>query len=188
MQPISALNLHPLLVTEVREERTPMATFDTKLFPSRPVSPDSLIDRCRTFEMWRISRNLRTEIHQSLHLCRSNYKHALARNFYLRQTRGPRTKGLTIRKVTHIHNSRADTHEQHTILPVLRIKLRYDDVQGSFRGGVDSAVADIEFVDQFEISMAAGDSDDFLDFALEDEREEEVEEVGVADDVGREGV
>ena len=92
----------------------------------------------------------------------------------------------TIRIVAHLYRSRADTHEEHTVFLVLRIELGYNDVHGRLGGRIQSTYLNLEIVDQVEVGMTAGNGDDLLDLALHDKREEEVEEVDVADDIGLE--
>jgi len=92
----------------------------------------------------------------------------------------------TIHKVAHLYHSRADTHEEHTIFLVLRVELGHNDVHGRLGGSIQSTCLNLEIVDQVEVGMTAGNSDDLLDLALHDKREEEVEEVDVADDIGLE--
>ena len=91
-----------------------------------------------------------------------------------------------MRKVAHLHHSRADTQEEHAVVLVLRVELGHDDVHGRLGGSIQRARLDVETVDQVEVGVAAGDGDDLLDRALEDKGEEEVDEVDVADDVGPE--
>ena len=91
-----------------------------------------------------------------------------------------------IHKVAHLYHSRADTHEEHTVFLVLRVELSHNDVHGRLRGRVESICLNLEIIDQVEVGVAAGNSDDLLDLALQDKREEEVEEVDVADNIGLE--
>jgi small ligand-binding sensory domain FIST len=86
--------------------------------------------------------------------------------------------------VAYLYHSRADTHEEHTVLLVLRAELGHNDVHGCLGGGVQSAVFNIEIVDQFEVGVAAGNGDDLLDLAFHDKRKEEVEKVDVANNIG----
>jgi len=92
----------------------------------------------------------------------------------------------TIHKVAHLYRPGADTHEEHTVFLALRVELGNNDVHSSFRGSVQSTVLNLEIVDEVAVGVAAGNGDDFLDIALYNKREEEVEEVDVADDVGLE--
>ena len=66
------------------------------------------------------------------------------------------------------------------------IKLGHNDVHGRLGGRVQSICLNLEIIDQVEVGVAAGNSDDLLDLALQDKREEEVEEVDVADNIGLE--
>ena len=91
-----------------------------------------------------------------------------------------------IHKVAHLYHSRADTHEEHTVFLVLRVELGHNDVHGRLGGRVQSICLNLEIIDQVEVGVAAGNSDDLLDLALQDKREEEVEEVDVADNIGLE--
>ena len=92
----------------------------------------------------------------------------------------------TIHIVAHLYHSRADTHEEHTVFLVLRVELGHNDVHGRLGGRIQCTYLNLEIVDQVEVGMTAGNSDDLLDLALHDKREEEVEEVDIADDIGLE--
>ena len=92
----------------------------------------------------------------------------------------------TIHKVAHLYRSRADTHEEHTVFLILRVELSHNDVHGRLGGRIQSTYLNLVIVDQVKVSMTAGNSDDLLGLALHDEREEVVEEVDVADDIGLE--
>lgn len=97
-----------------------------------------------------------------------------------------KTRIRTIHKVAHLYYSGADTHEEHTVFLVLRVELGHNDVHGRLGGRVQSTCLNLEIVDQVEVGVAAGNGDDLFDLALHDKREEEVEEVDVADDIGLE--
>jgi hypothetical protein len=92
----------------------------------------------------------------------------------------------TIDKVAHLYHSRANAHEEHTVFLILRVELGHNDVHGRLGGRVQSICLNLEIVDQVEVGVTAGNSDDLLELALHDKREEEVEEVDVADDIGLE--
>ena len=92
----------------------------------------------------------------------------------------------TIRKLAHLYHSRADTHEEHTVFLVLRVEFGHNDVHGRLRGRIQSTCLYLKIVDKVEVGMTAGNGDDLLDLALHDKREEEVEEVDVADGIGLE--
>jgi hypothetical protein len=92
---------------------------------------------------------------------------------------------LTVVEMTHFHHSRTQTKEQHAILLVLRAELADNNVQGGFGGSVQRAVFQVEFVDQFEVCVAAGYGNNFLDGSFQHKWHEEVEKVDVADNVGR---
>ena len=87
--------------------------------------------------------------------------------------------------MAHLHRSRADTKEEHTVFLVLCVKLGHNDVQGRLGGSVQRRCLNLVIVDEVKVAMTAGNGDNFLDLALHDKREEEVEEVDVADDIGR---
>ena len=97
-----------------------------------------------------------------------------------------KTRIRTIRKVAHLYHSRADTHEEHTVFLVLRVELGHNNVHGRLGGRIQSTYLNLEIIDQVEVGMTAGNGDDLLNLALHDKREEEVEEVDVADDIGLE--
>ena len=88
--------------------------------------------------------------------------------------------------MAHLYHSRADTHEEHAVFLVLRVELGHNDVHGRLGGRIQRTVLNLEIVDEAEVGMAAGKGDDLLDLAFHDKREEEVEEVDIADDVGLE--
>ncbi len=88
--------------------------------------------------------------------------------------------------MAHLYHPRADTHEEHTVLLILGIELGHNNVRGRLGGSVQSTVLNLEIVDQFEVGVAAGNGDDLLNLTLHNKREEQVEEVDVADDIGME--
>ena len=92
----------------------------------------------------------------------------------------------TIHIVAHFYRSRADTHEEHPIFLILCVELGHNNVHGRLGGRVQGTYLNLEIIDQVEVGVAAGNGDDLLDLALHDKREEEVEEVDVADDIGLE--
>jgi hypothetical protein len=97
-----------------------------------------------------------------------------------------KTRILTIHKVAHLYHSRANAHEEHTVFLILRVEFGHNDVHGRLGGRVQSTCLNLEIVDQVEVGVTAGNGDDLLELALHDKREEEVEEVDVADDIGLE--
>ena len=88
-----------------------------------------------------------------------------------------------MRVAAHLHQTRADTQEEHTIFLVLRIKLGHDNVHGRLRGSVQGTNIDLALIGQVEVGQTGGNSNDLLDLALQDKREEDVEEVDIADNV-----
>jgi hypothetical protein len=86
----------------------------------------------------------------------------------------------------HVNHARADAREQHAVLLVLSVELAHGDVHTGLADGVEGSRRELKFVDGIEIGMAAGDGDDLLGLALEDEGKKEVEEVDVGGNVGME--
>lgn len=94
----------------------------------------------------------------------------------------------TVVCVSDVHKSRRHRQEQDTVRFVLRAELGYDHVERGLAGRVQRAGRQVVLVGEVRVRQAGRDGDDLLGVALEDEREEEVEEVDVADDVGFEQV
>lgn len=86
--------------------------------------------------------------------------------------------------MAHIHHSWADGQEKNAVLLVLRIELGRDHVQAGLGNSVERSSRELEAVDRIRICQATRDGDDLLDLALEDERDELVVQVDVANHVG----
>lgn len=85
-----------------------------------------------------------------------------------------------------IDNPRTDTHEENTILPVLGVELGHGGIQPGLANRVQGGHSDLVLVNDVRVRMAAGYGYHFLGSALEEERNEQVEEMDVGDDVGLE--
>lgn len=96
------------------------------------------------------------------------------------------TRIRTIRKVAHLYYSRAHTHKEHAVFLVFCIELGHNDVHGRLGSSVQGTRVHFEIVDKVEVGVAAGNGDDLLGLGLHHKREEEVEKVDVADDIGLE--
>jgi hypothetical protein len=90
----------------------------------------------------------------------------------------------TVRIATHLHQTRADTHEEHTVFLVLRVELGHNNVHGRLGGSVQSTDINLAIVGQVEVGKSGGNGNDLLGLTLQDKRVEEVEEVDVSDDIG----
>ena len=88
MERESPRNLHPLLVSHVRDEGTTKATLDAGLFPRGPHMSDRLLRTDRALEVRRILEQLAHESVQALQLFRSGCGYALT----------SRSKGLQLFK------------------------------------------------------------------------------------------
>ena len=91
--------------------------------------------------------------------------------------------GSTFLVMATIHHPRTDADEKHAILLILRAELGRHHIHRRLGHGVQRANLDIETIRPIQIRRAAGDVDGFLDLALEEEREEEVVEMDVANGV-----
>lgn len=128
------LDLHPLLVSEVRDKRTAISILDTSLLPDRPDRANGFFCRDWALEMRRIGRKLAYKSHQSLRLLWSDCEFALVNvpGITILKTAGIRTARI----VAHLHNSRADSHEQNAVLLILHVELGDNDVHGCLGGSV----------------------------------------------------
>lgn len=90
---------------------------------------------------------------------------------------------LTFLKVARVHHPRADGDEENPILLIFGAVLGHDRVDGRLRDGVRSALVKAYLRRHLDVAHAGRDGDDLLHLALEDERQEHVEQVDVADDV-----
>lgn len=90
---------------------------------------------------------------------------------------------LTILEASRVHHSRGEGQEEDAVLLVLGAVLGDDQVEGRLAGGVQRPGLDVKIVREGGVRIAGGEEDDLLGLALEDEREEQVGEVDVGDDV-----
>jgi hypothetical protein len=90
---------------------------------------------------------------------------------------------LTIVKVPRLHQSRANTQKQHTLLRILGTELSHRHIHRRLANGVRPVFEDVVLAGHFPIAHTTGYGNDLLRVTLEDERQEEVEEVDVSDDV-----
>lgn len=105
------------------------------------------------------------------------------RYIFHRRTSGTFFRFLTVVVNARGHGSGADIQEQDTLVGVLRVELGRRGVHGGLADGVGRREGGLELPDERQVGHAGGDGDDLLGAALEDEREVDVEEVHVADDV-----
>lgn len=61
-----------------------------------------------------------------------------------------------------INHSRADAHEKHSMLGMLSMELRHDDIRGGLPKGVRSGDINLVFRDKVKVGMSRRDEDDFL--------------------------
>lgn len=161
----------------MRDECTTIPTFDTDFLPGRPHDWDCFFHRSCALEVRRIRRDLGHEPHQTLDLFWSCCWHALERVRILN------IEILTIRELADLDYSWTHTNKENTILLVLRIELGHDDVHGCLGSSVQSTCLDVEVVNQVEVGMATGDSNDLFDVALQDKWEEKIEKVDVSNHI-----
>lgn len=167
----------------MRDKRTSIPSLDAGPLPERPEISDGFVYRDCALEVRRIGLHLAHECHQSRHLFWSDCGYALVK---CPDVSISKTGIRTIVKVAHLHRSRADTKEEHTVFLVLCVELGHNDIQGRLGGSIQRSYLNLVIVDKVKVAMTAGNGDDLLDLALHDKREEEVEEVDVADDIGLE--
>jgi hypothetical protein len=86
--------------------------------------------------------------------------------------------------VARLHHTGADTHEEYTVFFVLRVELGHNQVQARLRGSVQSTSLELQIVGHIKVSQTGGNGNDLLNLTLQYEREEEVEEMNVANDIG----
>lgn len=86
--------------------------------------------------------------------------------------------------MTDFDRSRADTKEEHTVFLVLCAELGHNNVQGRFGRTIQRAYLNVVVVDEINITMTAGNSDDLLDLALHNKGKKQVEEVDISHDIG----
>lgn len=97
-----------------------------------------------------------------------------------------RTGIHTVIKVANLHGSWADAEKEDAFLLVLYAELSDDNVQGRLGGSVDRSRFDVDIVDPVKVTVTAGNGDALLHLALLNQRDEEIEEVDIADDIGLE--
>jgi hypothetical protein len=85
-----------------------------------------------------------------------------------------------------LDHSGADADEKHTLLSVLRAELSNCSVHGRFADNICRRQRHIELSHGLQVCRAAGDGDNFLDLALENQWHEEVKQMDVSDDVDSE--
>lgn len=90
----------------------------------------------------------------------------------------------TVLVVAYIHHSGADGQEENAVLLVLCVELGRDHVQAGLGNCVEGSSRQLEAVDRVWVCQAARNGNDLLDLALEDERDELVVQVDVANHVG----
>jgi hypothetical protein len=145
---------------------------------------DGFFRRDWALEVRRIGYQLARESHQALHLFRSRCGHTLIKRPDVAILKTLQEGIRTVRIATHLHQTRADTHEEHTVFLVLRVELGHNNVHGRLGGSVQSTDINLAIVGQVEVGKSGGYGNDLLGLTLQDKRVEEVEEVDVADDIG----
>jgi hypothetical protein len=163
----------------MRNECTTVSFLNANSLPERNINTSSLFYWGKSLEVWSIFRHRLHEAFQALELFwrKVIYQSVLA-NVSIRTMFDRRTES------TDIHDARTNAHEKNTILLILRTVLGHDDVQGGLESRVQSRHLDVIVVDELKIGVTAGEGDDFLHTPFQDQGEEEVVEVDVANDVG----
>lgn len=90
----------------------------------------------------------------------------------------------TLRETPGIHQSRRETKKEHAIGAILGAEFCDRHIKRSLADRVHTRGVDVELGDQVDVCVPAGDGDDLLGGAAEDQRGEEVEEMDLGDGVG----
>lgn len=85
--------------------------------------------------------------------------------------------------MSSIDNPWADAHKKHAILGVLGMKLRHGHIRSGLLKGVRSSHFNLILGDQVKIGMPRRDEDDLLLHSFQEEWDEQVEEMNVANDI-----
>jgi hypothetical protein len=91
---------------------------------------------------------------------------------------------LTIAAMADVDDAGADTQEKHAVLLVLRAELGHCDIHPGLGDGVQRRRIKVKLAHGLDVGVATREVNDLLDLALQDEREEELDEVDVAEEVG----
>lgn len=97
-----------------------------------------------------------------------------------------RNKELTFGRieVPSVNHSWADAHEKNSILGMLSVELRNDDIRGGLSKGVRSGHINLVFSDQVKVCMSRGNEHNLLLRSFEDQWQEQVEQINCPDDIG----
>lgn len=145
------LSLHPLLVSKMRDKRTTKRTLNAGLLPGRPDMSDGFFRNDWALEMWRIGYKLAHESCQALDLFRSGCGYILIKrpDVAILKVGG---RGIhTIRVTAYLHQTRADTHEEHTVFLVLRVELGHNDIHGCLGGSVQRTNINLTIIGQVSL-------------------------------------
>lgn len=141
-------SLHPLLVSKMRDKRTTKPTLNAGLLPGRPDMSDGFFRSNWALEMWRIGYKPAHESRQALDLLRSGCGYILIKHpdVAILKVGG---RGIhTIRVTAYLHQTRADTHEEHTVFLVLRVELGHNDIHGCLGGSVQRTNINLTIIGQ----------------------------------------
>ena len=132
-QLIMTPNLHPLLISKLRDECTGIPGLNAGPLPKRPDSLDGSFYGDWTLEVRRIGLNPAHEFHQPLGLFGSHcgYTSVNCPDISISET-----EVYTVAKVAHFHHSRAHAEDEHTVFLVLCAELGHNDVQSRLGGRV----------------------------------------------------
>lgn len=101
---------------------------------------------------------------------------------------GPIFLELTFAAMAGFDEAGRDADEQNTVFAVCCAELCDGHVQCCLAYGIGRRVVNVELGDQVLVCHSGRNGDDLLCASLEDQREENVDQVDVADDVGLERV
>lgn len=83
-----------------------------------------------------------------------------------------------------VNHSWADAHEKNSILGMLSVELRNDDIRGGLSKGVRSGHINLVFSDQVKVCMSRGNEHNLFLRSFEDQWQEQVEQINCPDDIG----
>lgn len=94
---------------------------------------------------------------------------------------------LTVVELSRVHHPRRHAEEQDALLGVLAVEQRIHHVGCRLADDIRPAEVELVLGDELDDGLAGAEGDNLLGPALADQRDGEVEEVDVADDVDVEG-
>lgn len=86
-------------------------------------------------------------------------------------------------KMPSINDSWADAHEKNSMLGMLSMELRHNDIGGGLFKGIRPGHVNLVFGDKVKVAVSRRDEDDLLLRAFQEQWHEKVEEMNVANDI-----